>query len=169
MKRKNKKKATENKLIKRKEKFGTRFINTIKKKWLISGTNTILLIAILIAITIFINSMVKSFKWTPIDLTSNKQYTLTETSKDRIKNITNNVDIYLVGYTDTDSIMVLANQYNKANKNINIEIIDLNTRTDIATEFSLKAGDRAIIVKSGEKSKVLTDNDYLHMIKNTIK
>ena len=35
-----------------KEKFSIKFINTIKKRWLISGTNTLLLIAILIAITI---------------------------------------------------------------------------------------------------------------------
>ena len=45
---KNKNKEKENKLIKSKEKFSTKFINTIKKKWLINGTNTILLIAILI-------------------------------------------------------------------------------------------------------------------------
>ena len=31
-----------------KEKLGARFVNTIKKRWLISGTNTILLIAIFI-------------------------------------------------------------------------------------------------------------------------
>ena len=70
-----------------KEKFGTKFINTIKKRWLISGTNTILLIAILIAIVILINSVVQSLDLTPIDCTSNKEYTLTKESKERIKNI----------------------------------------------------------------------------------
>ena len=61
-----------------KEKLGTRFINTIKKRWLISGTNTLLLIAILVAIVILINSVVQSLELTPIDCTSNKEYTLTK-------------------------------------------------------------------------------------------
>ena len=41
-----KNKSNENKLIKSKEKLSTKFLNTLKKRWLISGTNTILLIAI---------------------------------------------------------------------------------------------------------------------------
>ena len=69
-------------LVKRKEKLTAKFINIIKKRWLISGTNTLLLIAILIAITIAINISIKYLKLTPIDLTSNKQYTLTAESKE---------------------------------------------------------------------------------------
>ena len=110
------------------EKVGTKFINTIKKRWLISGTNTLLLIAILIAIVILINSAVKSLELTPIDCTSNKEYTLTEQSKERISNIENDVNIYFVGFEEEDSSVILAKQYNKANKKINIEIIDANER-----------------------------------------
>ena len=84
MKEKKEKKPAKNT---NKEKFGTKFVNTIKKKWLISGTNTLLLIAILVAIVILINSAVQSLDLTPIDCTSNKEYTLTNESKDRVKNI----------------------------------------------------------------------------------
>ena len=98
MKEKKEKKPAKNT---NKEKFGTKFVNTIKKKWLISGTNTLLLIAILVAIVILINSAVQSLDLTPIDCTSNKEYTLTNESKDRVKNINSDVNIYFVGYEDS--------------------------------------------------------------------
>lgn len=137
------------------EKVGTKFINTIKKRWLISGTNTLLLIAILIAIVILINSAVKSLELTPIDCTSNKEYTLTEQSKERISNIENDVNIYFVGFEEEDSSVILAKQYNKANKKINIEIIDANERSDIATKYNVKNENNAIIIENGERSKIL--------------
>ncbi len=144
---------------KEKEKFGTRFINTIKKKWLISGTNTVLLIAILIAITILLNKVVGSFDLTPIDCTSNKEYTLTKESKDRVKDLENNINIYLAGYNEEDVTISLIKQYNKANSNINVEVIDLNERTDIASKYEISSNSTAIVVESGEKSKVLYSDD----------
>lgn len=141
------------------EKFGTKFINTIKKRWLISGTNTLLLIAILIAIVILINSAIKSLDLTPIDCTSNKEYTLTEQSKERISNIEDDVNIYFVGAEEENSSVILAKQYNKANKRINVEIIDANERTDIATKYNVKNENNAIIVENGERSKILYSYD----------
>ena len=142
-----------------KEKFGTKFINTIKKRWLISGTNTLLLIAILVAIVILINSMVQSFDITPIDCTSNKEYTLTNESKDRLKNIDKTINVYLVGYEETDTQTSLAKQYNKSNKNINVEVIDATQRTDIASKYNVTNDNKAIIIENGEKSKTLYSDD----------
>ena len=142
-----------------KEKFGTKFINTIKKRWIISGTNTILLIAILIAIVILINSVVQSLDLTPIDCTSNKEYTLTNESKDRVKNIGSDVNIYFVGYEDSATQVSLARQYNKTNNKINVEVIDANERTDIASKYNVTNDSKAIIVENGEKSKTLYSDD----------
>ena len=87
------------------EKFGIKFLNTIKKRWLITRTNTLLLIAILIAIVVLINSIVQSLDLTPIDCTSNKQYTLTEESKERISKIEDSVSMYFVGYEDDEEYL----------------------------------------------------------------
>lgn len=156
MKEKKEKKPAENT---NKEKFGIRFINTIKKRWLISGTNTLLLIAILIAIVILINSAVQSLNLTPIDCTSNKEYTLTNESKDRVKNIGNDVNIYFVGYEDSATQVSLARQYNKTNNKINVEVIDANERTDISSKYNVTNDSKAIIVENGEKSKTLYSDD----------
>lgn len=142
-----------------KEKFGTNFINTIKKRWLISGTNTLLLIAICIAVVILINSFVASLELTPIDCTSNKQYTLTDESKQRVSKVENAINIYFIGYDESDAKVTLAKQYNKSNSNINVEIIDINQRTDIAAKYNITNESIAIIVENGEKSKILYSED----------
>lgn len=142
-----------------KEKLSVKFINTIKKRWLISRTSTLLLIAILIAVVILINSIVQSLELTPIDCTSNKQYTLTEESKQKVADIENNINLYFVGYAEDSSAITLAKQYNKSNKNINVEVIDVNERTDIAAKYNVTSDYQAIIVENGEKSKILYSDD----------
>ena len=142
-----------------KEKLGTRFINTIKKRWLISGTNTLLLIAILIAIVILINTGVQSLDLTAIDCTANKEYTLTNESKERVKNIGSDVNIYFVGYDASSTQVSLAKQYNKANSKLNVEVIDTNERTDIASKYNVTNDSKAIIIENGEKSKTLYSDD----------
>ena len=159
MKEKKEKKPEKNKLAVNKEKLGTRFINTIKKRWLISGTNTLLLIAILIAVVILINSAVQSLELTPIDCTSNKEYTLTNESKERVANIQSDVNVYFVGYDDSSTQVSLARQYNKANDKIKIEVIDTNERTDIASKYNVTNDSKAIIIENGEKSKTLYSDD----------
>lgn len=159
MKEKEGKKPERNKLAVNKEKLGTRFINTIKKRWLISGTNTLLLIAILIAVVILINSAVQSLELTPIDCTSNKEYTLTNESKERVANIQSDVNVYFVGYEDSSTQVSLARQYNKANDKIKIEVIDTNERTDIASKYNVTNDSKAIIIENGEKSKTLYSDD----------
>ena len=156
MKEKKEKKPAENP---NREKLGTRFINTIKKKWLISGTNTLLLIAILIAIVILINTGVQSLDLTAIDCTANKEYTLTNESKERVKNIGSDVNIYFVGYDASSTQVSLAKQYNKANSKLNVEVIDTNERTDIASKYNVTNDSKAIIIENGEKSKTLYSDD----------
>ena len=159
MKKKKEKNIEQNKLIKPKEKISTKFLNSIKKKWLISSTNTILLIGILIAIVVLVNSGVQALELTPIDCTSNKQYTITDETKNRIKDIDKQINIYMAGYSEEEATYTLIKQYQKTNKNINVEIIDLNQRTDLADKYQLQSGYSAIVVESGDKSKVLTSSD----------
>ena len=59
-----------------KEGLWKKFIKVIKQKWLIKGTTTIALIAILIAAFVLINMGVKKLNITAIDCTANKTNTL---------------------------------------------------------------------------------------------
>lgn len=159
MKEKKENKPKKEKKIKQKEKVGTKFISQIKKRWLISGTNTILLIAILVAITIFINVLVAKLDLVPIDCTTNKENTLTDESKERVKDIQSSINIYFIGFEEESQEYTLAKQYNKANSNINIETINTDERMDIAEKYNVSNSSYVIIVENGEKSKVISSDE----------
>ncbi len=143
------------------EKQKNRFIEIIKKKWLVNGAKTFILIAILIAIFIGINILMQSLELTPLDFSQDKLYTLTQESKDKVKNIDKSVNIYFIGYTDEDSNLDLAKQYKNVNEKIVAEAINIENRPDLANKYGIESGTQGIIVECGEKSKVLTASDLV--------
>lgn len=155
------KEKKEKQLTIKKEKGQNKFIETIKKKWLIDGTMTCLLVVIIICIFIAINMVMQKLELTPIDFTEEKLYTLTDESKEKVKDIDKDVNIYFIGYTDEESTVDLAKQYNKANEKINVEAVDINNRPDLAQKYGIESGTQGIIIECGEKSKVLTENDLV--------
>lgn len=163
IKLKEKKLKEENKKPTKVKKEGkvNKFIEVIKKKWLIDGTKTFILIAIIIAIFIGINLFMQKLELTPIDFSQEKLYTLTEESKEKVKDIDKDVNIYFIGYTDDNSNLDLAKQYKKANGKIVAEAVDINNRPDLAQKYGIESGTQGIIVECGDKSKVLTESDLV--------
>ena len=147
--------------IKSKEKKPNKFIQTIKKKWLVDGSKTFLLVVIIIAIFIGINMGMQTLELTPLDFSQDQLYTLTEESKERVKDIDKDVHIYFIGYTDEDTNLSLAKQYKNANEKIVAEAVDINNRPDLANKYGIESGTQGIIVECGEKSKVLTASDLI--------
>ena len=145
----------------KKDKKPNKFIETIKKKWLINGTKTLILVAIIILVFIGINMFMQSLELTPLDFSQEQLYTLTDESKEKVKDIDKDVSIYFIGYTDDDANLDLAKQYNKANERITAEAVDINNRPDLAEKYGIESGSEGIIVECGEKSKVLTASDLV--------
>ena len=145
----------------KKEKKPNKFIQTIKKKWLVDGSKTFLLVVIIIAIFIGINLGMQELELTPLDFSQEQLFTLTEESKERVKDIDKDVHIYFIGYTDEDTNLSLAKQYKNANEKIVAEAIDINNRPDLANKYGIESGTQGIIVECGEKSKVLTASDLV--------
>ena len=144
-----------------KEKKPNKFIQTIKKKWLINGTKTFLLVAIIIAVFIAINILMQKWDLTPIDLSQEKLYTLTDASKEKVKNIEQDVKIYFVEYDESNSTLDLAKQYNKANEKITAEAVKAEERPDLVQKYGIESGNQGIIVESGERYKVLSSSDLV--------
>ena len=136
-------------------------IKTIKKKWLINGTKTFLLVAIIIAVFIAINILMQKWDLTPIDLSQEKLYTLTDASKEKVKNIEQDVKIYFVEYDESNSTLDLAKQYNKANEKITAEAVKAEERPDLVQKYGIESGNQGIIVESGERYKVLSSSDLV--------
>ena len=130
------------------------------KKWLVNGTTTCALVLIIISAFLLITTGMQKLDLTPIDLTSNKTYTITDESKEKVADIEKQVNIYLIGYTDDASATIIAKQYNKVNEKISVEAVDITKRTDLAQKYGIDSSDISrIIIACGEKNKVLTDSD----------
>lgn len=157
------KKNKENKEIKQKEKKEKSFQklgNKLKKKWLINGTKTIILVAIIIAIYIGVNILLEKIVLPEIDTTQNKIYSLSQESKDKIGNMDKDINITLINFSNYTSIVNFVERYVELNNHIKMEKVDdLSARADLMQKYSLDATDSLIIVKSGETEKTLTEND----------
>ena len=143
----------------KKDKKPNKFIQVIKKKWLINGTKTLILVLVLIAIFLVINTVMHNLDLAPLDFSQEQLYTLTDESKERVKDIDKDVNIYFVGYTDEDSNLDLAKQYHNANEKITAEAVDANNRPDLAEKYGIESGSQGIIVECEDKSQVLTASD----------
>lgn len=141
------------------EKSENKFVQIIKKKWLIQGTTTLALVAIIICVFICINVFIHNLELSPIDLSQEQLFTLSEESKDKIKNIDKDVNIYFIEYDVKDSRYELAKQYHSINKKVNVEVVTSESRPDLAQKYGIQAGIQAVIVECGDKTKILSNDD----------
>ena len=82
---KNKEENTNN--TKNKVKFSEKISLALKRKWLVNGTKTFLIVAILVVAYIALNLTIEQLDLPEIDVTENKIYTLSDSSKKAIENI----------------------------------------------------------------------------------
>ena len=161
-KKKEKKEKKEKKKKNKKDKETNKFVQTVKRKWLIDGSRTLSLVLLILAAFLGINTGMKVLDLTPIDLTQEKLYTLTDESKERVKDIDKDVHIYFVGYTDDNADLALAKQYKDVNEKIVAEAVDAESRPDLVEKYGIEdTGSSGIIVECGDRSKVLTATDLV--------
>lgn len=137
-----------------------KFIEIIKKKWLRDTFLTILLIAIIFAVYFGINYGVEKLNLEDLDLTTDKIYSLSESSNTKLKDLDKDVTIQLLNMGDYVYLIDFTNKYIQLNSHITVERIDdLSSRADIMNEYSLESTDSLIIIKSGERETLLSLND----------
>ena len=137
-----------------------KFIEIIKNKWLINTSKTFALIAIMIALFIGINYGVQKLNLKTIDLTENKLYSLTDESKEKVKDINKEINIYFFGYEDSNNSVELAKQYTRENSNIKVTVADAEKNADLYTKYEVEDGNQGVVVACDEKSKILTSSDF---------
>lgn len=143
-----------------KKSFKEKVELSLRKKWLASGTRTILVVIILITAFLFLNYWIQTVDLPKIDVTENKVYTLSDSSKNEIKKIEQEVKVYIYGYKEEDTIVDLLKQYSKCNSNIKYEFLKDEQNKDKITQFGLETGNMALILEVGETNKILFSNDF---------
>ena len=114
------------------QKVGT----TIKKKWLVDGTKTLILIAIIIAIYIGINILLENVVLPEFDFTKDKIYSLSQETKDKVGNIDKDINITLINFSNYTSVINFMEKYVALNSHIKIEKVDdLSARADLMQKY----------------------------------
>ncbi len=134
--------------------------NELKKKWLINGSKTILLVLIIIAIYIGVNILLEKIVLPEIDFTQNKEYSLSQETKDKLGNLEKDIQITLINYSNNTTSVKFIERYVEMNHHINIEKVDnLSARPDLMQAYSLEETSSLIVIKAGENEKTLTAED----------
>lgn len=149
-----------------KQEKDNKFVEIIKKKWLVDSSKTILLVALILAFFIAVTIVMQKLELTPIDLTEDKLFSLTEESKEQVKNIDKEINIYFVGYEEDDSTLDLAKQYTKVNEKIKVSAVSATNRPDLVEKYEIETSSEGIIIEQGEQFKVLSSDD-LYTYDNT--
>ena len=87
------------------KRFFKKLGENLKKKWLIDGTKTLILVAIIILIYIGINILLEKVVLPEIDCTQEKIYSLSDESRDKLGNIDKEVTITLINYGNNTSLL----------------------------------------------------------------
>ena len=150
--KKNSDKKSKDLIVKKEKPFKEK-----RAKWLRQTSLTVLLILIIVAACVGINIGVEEINLADFDFTQDKIYTLSDMSKQIAKSIDKDVEILLINMSDYEDF---AKKYNSENKRITVEVIDdVTARTDLTDEYGITADSYVIIVRSGEKDKVLSSYD----------
>ena len=128
---------------------------TFKRKWLVNGTKTFLIIAIIIAAYFALNLWIRQLDLPEIDVTENQIYTLSDASKEAIAKVDQDVTIYCYGFLEDSTFVDLLKQYNKVNDKIKYEMLTEESNYEMIQEHDLQEGYTVLILKSGEAEKVV--------------
>lgn len=127
----------------------------IRKKWLSNTAQTVLIVAILVSVFIAINLYVQSLELDTIDVTKNKIYSLSDASKDVIKNIDKDVTINLYGIEDGSTLANFAKKYEKENDHIKVEFLNETTNLAKVQKYDLSSGYQIVVLECGDTSKLI--------------
>ena len=144
----------------------------INKKALKNGTYTMAYTLILIAVIVVINLITAEIpeKYTQIDVSSQKLYTISDDTVEFLNELDQDVVIYHVVQSgnEDDILKKMLTRYEEASKHIKVEEKDPVLYPNFASQYTdSQLTDNSLIVVNGEKSKVVnyyslyeTDYDY---------
>ena len=144
------------KFIKRNTK---KVIRVIKEKWIRQTSLTLLLVAIITSLFVALNLIVANLKLNPLDFTQEKIYSLSEDSKNEVKKVEQNVNLYIFGYSEEETPVILGNQYHNENDKITVQLINGSERPDLLAEYGLQENQKIVVASSNQRYKIITQSD----------
>lgn len=132
----------------------------IRKNFMANRAKTFLIIAILVVGFFTLNLWLDTKDLPKFDITENQVFTLSDASKNELKNVDQDVNIVVFGYDENSTVVDLLKQYNKSNSKIKYEIINGTDNPDKIKQYDLVDGYAVLIVEVGEMSTTLSSYDF---------
>ena len=132
----------------------------VSKKTIGTGVFSMGFIAIVVAVNVFANELPEKAK--SVDLTSQNLYTLTDDSVNLVKDLKQDVTLYVLSSEKSadDTVARTLSNYEDASSHIKVEYIDPAVSPNFYASYTDTApSDGSIIVVSGNTSKVVSSSD----------
>ena len=147
-----------------------KFKDSINKKYLKNGSYSSVMIVVFVAIIIVINMIVGNLpsKYTQLDISSEKLYTIGDETKAMLKDLDKDVTIYQIAQSgsEDENITNLLKKYEDESKHIKVEHKDPVVNPKFVTEYtSDDLSANSLIVVCGDRNKVI---DYNNIYESTI-
>ena len=141
-----------------------KLVGTISKKHIKNGSYSMAMAAIFIVIVVVINMIVGAIpsKYSQIDVSSSKLYTIGDETKKVLKALDKDVTIYQIAQSgsEDDTISNLLNRYKDESKHIKVEVKDPVVNPKFASKYTTDdLAANSLIVVCGNRNKVISYND----------
>ena len=147
-----------------------KLIGTISKKHIKNGSYTMVMSVIFIAVVIVINMIVSTIpsKYSEIDISSQKLYSIGDETKEMLKDLEKDVTIYQIAQSgsEDENIANLLKKYEDESKHIKVEQKDPVVNPKFVSQYtSDDLSANSLIVVCGDRNKVI---DYNNMYETSI-
>lgn len=147
-----------------------KLIGTISKKHIKNGSYTMVMSVIFIAVVIVINMIVSTIpsKYSEIDISSQKLYSIGDETKEMLKDLEKDVTIYQIAQSgsEDENIANLLKKYEDESKHIKVEQKDPVVNPKFVSQYtSDDLSANSLIVVCGDRNKVI---DYNNMYETSM-
>ena len=141
-----------------------KLIGTISKKHIKNGSYTMVMFVIFIAVVIVINMIVSTIpsKYSEIDISSQKLYSIGDETKKMLKDLEKDVTIYQIAQSgsEDENISNLLKKYEDESKHIKVEQKDPVVNPKFVSQYtSDDLSANSLIVVCGDRNKVIDYNN----------
>ncbi len=141
-----------------------KLVGTISKKHIKNGSYSMAMAAIFIVIVVVINMIVGAIpsKYSQLDVSSSKLYTIGDETKKVLKALDKDVTIYQIAQSgsEDDTISNLLKRYEDESKHIKVEVKDPVVNPKFASEYTTDdLASNSLIVVCGDRNKVISYSD----------
>jgi len=141
---------------------------SVSVKHLSAGAYSTGLIAMVVAIIVVVNVIVGEMpgSWTSLDLTSQKLYSITDQSKEFVKNMKEDVIIYVIASEEAKDVTLskTLERFDDLSDHLTVEYVDPNVNPRFHTQYATSITMNSLIVESDRRYKVV---DYNNIYEST--